>query len=74
MKQFVFGFILASAVSSWAITRHDDGSLTFDHGEVDELRLQFYQIKMVAMQCEVRAKALEEANEKLQKRLDREQS
>lgn len=74
MKQFVFGFILASALSSWAVTRHDDGSLTLDHGEVDDLRLQFYQLKMVAMQCEVRAKALEEANETLQKRLDREQS
>lgn len=74
MKHFVFGFILASAMSSWAMTRHDDGSLTLDLGEVDDLRLQFYQMKMVAMQCEVRAKALEEVNETLQKRLDREQS
>lgn len=74
MKHFVFGFILASAMSSWAMTRHDDGSLTLDLGEVDELRLQFYQMKMIAMQCEVRAKALEDTNQKLLKQLDREQS
>lgn len=74
MKQFVFGFALASAASAFAVMRHDDGSLTLDHEEVDQLRLQFYNLQMISAQCEVRAKALEEENTRLRKQLDKEQT
>jgi hypothetical protein len=67
MKNFVLGFALACAVSSWAVTRHDDGSLTLDREEVDTLRLQFYNMQMIAQQCAVRAQQLEEENARLNK-------
>lgn len=71
MKHFILGFTLACAMSSWAVVRHDDGSLTFDREEVDALRLQFYSLKATLDNCSIRVQELQEENKALNKTLDR---
>lgn len=59
MKQFVFGFFLSLACVSWGVIRHDDGSVTFDHEELDTLRVQFYSLQASVVNCRILVEKLQ---------------
>ncbi len=51
MKQFVFGLLVGLAAVSWAVTPHQDGSVTFERDEIDAIRLQFMTMKGTLENC-----------------------
>lgn len=60
MKQFIFGLALGLACVSWAVTPHEDGSVTFEREEMEAIRLQFYTMKGMIEQCSFRVNELEQ--------------
>lgn len=70
MKNFIFGLLIGAASISYAVTPHDDGSVTFERGEMEMLRLQFYTMKMTMEQCAIRVGNLQQENEVLKKEND----
>lgn len=67
MKQFIFGLCLGLACVSWAVTPHEDGSVTFERDELDAIRLQFYGLKGTVDTCTEAVRRLREENDRLQK-------
>ena len=44
MKNFILGVVLTLAVSSWAATQNPDGSVLIDKDELEQLRVNWYQM------------------------------
>lgn len=44
MKHFVLGFLVAFSLSAFAITWNEDGSVLLTKGEVDQIRVEQYQL------------------------------
>lgn len=70
MKQIVFGFLLGLAAVSFAVTPHNDGSVTFDKAEMDAIRAQFYSMKASMDNCMLYVEKQREENEMLRKEND----
>jgi uncharacterized protein involved in tellurium resistance len=69
MKQMLFGFLLGLACVSWAVTPHTDGSVTYERGELETLRLQFANMKSIIENCSIAVYILQEENKALREQV-----
>ncbi len=69
MKQFILGLSLGLATVSWAVTPHDDGSVTFEREEIDAIRMQFYSLKSAVDNCTLMVRDLHEENQRMKNQL-----
>lgn len=71
MKRVILGIALGAACVSWAVTPHEDGSVTYTREELDAIRAQFYSLQSSVNYCSGVVHHLREENEALKKEIDR---
>lgn len=75
LPKLILGLTLGLATVSWAVTPHEDGSVTYTHEELNAIRMQFHNLQSSVNNCAAVVYHLREENEILKaelRRLDRE--
>ena len=77
LPKLILGLTLGLATVSWAVTPHEDGSVTYTYEELNAIRMQFYSLKSTVDNCAAVVYHLREENEMLKaelRRLERERT